>query len=48
MKFRKKVRHKPLSLTDRYVMAGKAMMIDRKLGYDAPASNYERMWRIGK
>ena len=46
MRFQKKRPKKPLSYTDRWVMAGKGYMIDRKLGYDAPASVYERMWRI--
>ena len=46
MRFRKKTRRKPLSYSDRVAMAGVAYMIDRRLGYDAPASVYERMWRI--
>ena len=46
MKFQKKRRRKPLSYGDRVVMAGVAYMIDRKLGYDAPTSVYERMWMI--
>lgn len=46
MKFQKKRRKKPLSYGDRVAMAGVAYMVDRKLGYDAPTSVYERMWNI--
>jgi len=46
VKFQKKRHKKPLSYGDRVAMAGVAYMIDRKLGYDAPTSVYERMWNI--
>lgn len=42
------VRRKPLSYGDRVAMAGVAYMIDRRLGYDAPASVYERMWNVNQ
>ena len=46
---RKKKRiRKPLNYTDRCVMAGKAMLIDQRLGYNAPVSVYEQMWNINQ
>lgn len=46
LKKKTRVRRKPLSYGDMVAMAGVAYVIDRRLGYDAPASVYERMWRI--
>ena len=46
MKFKRKAHRKPLTYTDRCILAGKSYMVDRNLGMDYPQSLYEAAYKV--